>query len=304
MFTKSVPKVVSLWALLATPAFAAVHERLAVLPKGWTHVGTPAESQTVILQIGLAQQNLDQLESKIYAVSTPGSPSYGQFMDADAVADMLAPSSDAEPAVLAWLKRAGVTNAYSDGVYISFSTTVGTANSLLNTEFNYYESDGIYKLRTEEYSVPDDVEAHIDIITPTTFLGKTTAQAPIPNKLYPKMHIHSRQTSSINSTCATLITPACIKEIYNINNYTADPDSGSRIAFGSFLNQSAQTASLSQFETVQGIPQQGFTVQLINGGVDDQAINGNHGEADLDVEYIIGVSSPLPVIEYITGGSP
>jgi tripeptidyl-peptidase-1 len=100
-----------------------------------------------------------------------------------------------------------------------------------------------------------------------------------------------------------LITPTCLKELYNIQ-YTPDPNSGSKIGFGSFLNQSARTEDLSLFQTAQGIPQQGFSAELINGGVNDQAIDNNHGEADLDVEYISGISHPLPVISYITGGSP
>lgn len=331
MFSKCIFQALSLWFSLTLPIFAAVHEQLAGVPVGWTQVGAPAASDTMILQIALTQQNLDQLDAKILAVSTPGSASYGQYMDGDAVAAMLAPLDNASPAVLAWLKGAGVTNAYSDGANVNFSTSVESANSLLSTTFNYYENAGIQKLRTTEYSVPDDLQTHIDLITPTTYFGKTLPQVParkpqrkpqIPARKmghrvrdlairYYNGTTNSTASCSTNSTrndtidasCATLITPTCIKELYNIN-YTPDPNSGSKIAFGSFLNQSARTEDLSLFQTAQGIPQQGFSVQLINGGVNDQAIDENHGEADLDVEYISGVSHPLPIISYITGGSP
>ncbi len=294
----------------------------------------------MILQIALAQQNLDQLDAKIMAVSTPGSASYGQYMEGDAVAAMLAPSADASPAVLAWLQGAGVTNAYSDGANVNFSTTVCLANSLLNTTFNYYENAGIQKLRTTKYSVPEDLQVHIDLITPTTYFGKTVPQIPLPKVPAPKTPapktdhrardlyirhfngIHysngtmnsttnsttvgtsnSTTNDTIDASCATLITPTCLKELYNIN-YTPDPKSGSKIGFGSFLNQSARTEDLSIFQSSQNIPLQGFSVQLINGGINDQAIDNNHGEADLDVEYISGISHPLPIISYITGGSP
>ena len=293
--------VSSLFALLTTLATAAVHEALSALPNGWTQVGAPTGTQTMGLQIGLQQQNLDKLESTLFDVSTPGSASYGKYLEAEDVADMLKPSSEANDAVLAWLKGAGVTNAYSDGFYVNFTTSVNTANSLLNTEFDYYESDGIQKLRTMGYSIPDDLVDHIDIISPTTYFGKTTAQVPAPRVHKPTKPIAPRQ---VNASCADLITPSCIKELYHINNYVPDAKSGSKIAFGSFLNQSARRADLAAFETKFSIPSQGFSVQLINGGVDDQAIDANHGEANLDVEYIIGTSHPLPVISYITGGSP
>ena len=328
MFSDHILSAVSLCLSLALPTFAAVHEQLAAVPTGWTQVGAPAQNDFIALQIALAQQNLDLLDAKILAVSTPGSTSYGQYMDGDSVAAMLAPSGDASPAVLAWLTAAGVTNAYSDGAYVNFATTVYMANSLLNTTFNYYENAGIQKLRTIEYSVPDDLQTHIDLITPTTYFGKTVPQIPTrapwadrPRKMDRRVrnfvpryfnsttnstangYTNSTKNDTIDASCATLITPTCLKELYNID-YTPDPTSGSKIAFGSFLNQSARTPDLSLFQTAQGIPQQGFSVQLINGGINDQAIDANHGEADLDVEYISGISHPLPIISYITGGSP
>lgn len=330
MFSNPILPAVSLClSLLALHSFAAILvEQLATVPTGWTQVGAPTESDTMTLQIALVQQNLDQLDAKILAVSTPGSASYGQYMDGEAVAAMLAPSTDASPAVLAWLAGAGVTDAYSDGANVNFSTTVSVANSLLSTTFNYYENAGIQKLRTTEYSIPDDLEAHIDLITPTTYFGKTVPQMPAPKFLAPRLDhgvgelvfrsyngtmnsttngttcsTNSTTNGTIDASCATLITPTCLKEIYNIC-YTPDPNSGSKIGFGSFLNQSARTQDLSLFQTAQGIPQQGFSVQLINGGINDQAIDDNHGEADLDVEYISGISHPLPIISYITGGSP
>ena len=298
MFSTSTLYTAGLWSLFILPSFGAVHEQLVALPNGWTKVGTPDESSTITLKIGLQEQNLDQLESLVYGVSTPGSATYGKHMDRDDVSAILQPSSDSNTAVLDWLKQAGITNLDSDGTWITFATTVGTANKLLDSDFNYYENDGVTKLRTMGYSIPDSLSSHIDLVTPTTYFGKTTANAPL---LVPsKERIAARQVAP---SCANLITPACIKELYNIN-YTPDPNSGSKIAFGSFLNQSARVADLQAFETAQGIPQQGFSVELINGGVNDQAIDDNHGEANLDVEYIIGTSHPLPVISYITGGSP
>ena len=290
----------SLLLPLIIPVTAAVHEALDSLPAGWTQAGAPAGDQTMALQIGLQQQNLDKFESMLFDVSTPSSASYGKYLEAEDVASMLKPASEANDAVLAWLKDAGVTDAYSDGFYVNFSTSVDTANSLLDTEFKYYKSDGLVKLRTLGYSLPDDLVDHVDLVTPTTYFGKTSPQIPAPRVHTQTRSIEPRQ---LNASCAKLITPACIKELYNIN-YVPDPKSGSKIAFGSFLNESARRADLAAFESKFSIPSQGFSVQLINGGVDDQAIDGNHGEANLDVEYIIGTSHPLPVISYITGGSP
>lgn len=343
MFSNRILPLISLYLSLAPSTSAttnaALHEQLATVPVGWTEVGAPADNDTLVLQVALVQQNLEELDARIMAVSTPGNALYGQHMDSDAVAALLAPSADASPAVLAWLEGAGITDLFTDGATIILSTTVGTANTLLHTTFNYYENDGVQKLRTTEYSVPEDLQTHIDLITPTTYFGKTVPQRPMPGVNRREKRLVPRYLNKFNGTtngtnpsptnsatpgptgtatpsppnsttsrpvdpsCTDLITPTCLKEIYNID-YTADPNSGSKIGFGSFLNESARLADLFIFQASQGIPKQEFTVELINGGVDNQAIYGPHGEADLDVEYISGISTPLPIISYITGGEP
>lgn len=269
--------------LLGGFSLAAVHEKLAALPHGWTHVGDPALDSTIGLQIGLQQKNLDKLHSLIYEVSTPGHPSYGNHMEKEDVDALLAPGADTEKAVISWLKEAGVTAMHSDGHWVTFATDVGTANTLLNTKFAYYANQGVSKLRTTQYSVPDSLVKHVDLISPTTYFGRTSAQAPMSP-------VSPRQ---VDASCATSITPTCLKEIYNIK-YTPTGKTNSTIAFGSFLNQSARTQDLTLFEQRYGIPRQGFSVQLINMATNDQSVSNNHGEANLDVQYVcMSVSSPV-----------
>lgn len=256
------------------------------------------------LTIGLAQQNLHQLQSKLMAVSTPGNAAYGQHMEHDAVNALFAPSAIANASVVSWLKSAGVSQVSSDGHWVTFATTVANANKLLNTTFTTYQSSaGVSKLRTTQYSVPDSLSSYIDLISPTTYFGKTTSERPKFTRV--KRDGATKTKRAVDASCSTYITPNCLKELYNIGTYTPLANSGSKIGFGSFLNQSALYSDLSDYETYYGIPQQSFDVTLINGGVNDQSeATAQVGEADLDVENIVGVSHPLPVTEFITGGSP
>ncbi|MCJ1239867.1 hypothetical protein MMC14_007865 [Varicellaria rhodocarpa] len=280
-------------------AFAAVHDRLAIVPHSWTVVGSPESDQMMTLSIGLQQQNLHDIEPRLYAMSTPGHEDYGKHMSREEVTALLKPTDDTNAAVLTWLKDAGVTKLTSDGEWVRFATTVGQANKLLDANFMYYESEGVKKLRTLQYSIPDSLVQHVDLVTPTTYFGKTAAQAPVLH--YSEDQIASRQVSA---SCSSSITPACLKQLYNVGTYTPSATSGSKIGFGNFLNQTARTADLTSYESRNSIPSQGFTNVLINGGKDDQSTDNNHGEANLDVQNIIGISHPLPVTSYITGGSP
>ncbi|KAJ5377270.1 uncharacterized protein N7496_004679 [Penicillium cataractarum] len=286
---------------LAGQSMAVVWESLAAgVPSTWSLVDEPSASSTMALSIALSRQNLDQLGSKLTELSTPGKSSYGQWLSKDDI-DTQFPVVD-DTAVLKWLKSAGISNIATDGAVVNFTSTVETANKLLNTTFAYYKSGDSVKLRTTEYSIPSDLTDDIDVISPTVFFGKTRGAIPAPSKA---RMVEARKASSteVSASCQTSITPSCLKEMYNVGDYVPEPSAGSRIGFGSFLNQSASESDLTQYEELFDIASQSFTVELLNGGVNNQnASESDLGEANLDVQLIVAVSHPLPVHEFITGG--
>ena len=251
---------------------AVLMEKLEETPKGWTLANTPSGDSQMVLQVALTQQNLDQLESKLASVSTPGSASYGQYLDLDEVNAMFGASNESIAAVKSWLESSGVKNYAAQGDSIWFETTVSTASSMLGTTFhNFADSTGSMKLRTTQYSVPDDLAAHVDLISPTTFFGKTKAMRAVhrkPGRL-PKRRVSSHESLSKRqepASCKTTIQydnetipafgPACLKAEYDVNGYKPDPRSGSKIGFGSFLNESASFSDLFLFEQYFRIPPQ------------------------------------------------
>ncbi|MCJ1328981.1 hypothetical protein MMC10_005658 [Thelotrema lepadinum] len=294
-------KAVVVAAFASQALGAALIESLAGVPGGWSEASTPASSQQVVLSVALPQQNLDQFYKTVDSVSDPSSTEYGNFLQKSQVDGILRPTVASKTAVTSWLTKNGVSKISSDGFFVNFATDVETANSMLSADFKHYNKEGVSKLRTLSYSVPDDVAKHVDFISPTTFFGKTQAFRP-----YHSYGSHGKfESRAVDPSCANLITPQCIRELYNTVDYTPDfKASGSKIGFGSFLNQSARYADLAQYETTYNIPSQNFTTVLIRGGVSDQAIDDNHGEANLDVENIVGVAFGLPVTQFITGGSP
>ncbi|RAH64772.1 S53 family peptidase [Aspergillus aculeatinus CBS 121060] len=277
---------------VAAPALGnVVLEKIQAVPSSWSLVEEADTSSNITLSVALTRQNLDQLESKLLSVSTPGQSTYGQYLDADEVNAQF-PLAD-HSTVISWLTEAGVTDISHQGGLISFATTVGTANKLLNTTFSVYEKAGTQKVRTTQYSVPDSLSGSIDLIAPTVFFGKTRAERAAA--------FQAVKVARRSSSASQYITPTLLKQQYNID-YTPKASSGSRIGFGSFLGESALYSDLDLFTERFGIPQQNFTVELINGGVNNQEEDG--GEADLDVQNIVGLSHPLPVVEFITAGSP
>ncbi|OJJ46835.1 hypothetical protein ASPZODRAFT_151461 [Penicilliopsis zonata CBS 506.65] len=287
-----------LTALLATPALGVVLEQIASVPAEWTLVNAADSSASITLSVALTRKNIEQLESTLLAVSTPGSATYGQFLDRDDVEAQFPLANDS--GVVSWLEDAGVTNISRQGGLVNFATTVETANALLNTTFGVYASGATRKTRTTQYSIPDDLTADIELIAPTVFFGRANGDRNA--KIIGLVSSSQKTNTSEGTDVCDYVTPDCLYEQYSID-YTPLADSGSRVGFGSFLNESALYSDLDLFTEYFGIAQQSFTVETINGGVNNQTVDPE-GEADLDVENIVAISHPLPVTEFITGGSP
>lgn len=306
-------------ALLLLPLTqAATYSHYAAVPAGWTAEGSLASDTVQTFTLALTMQNIDQLETQLLDVSTPGSANYGSHWDEDTVNSYFAPSTSAVSDVTSWLEDNGITTYNVDGAFVDFAATVETANTLLNASYEQYTKAGTTKMRTLSYSLPDSVDEHIVLVDPGLYIGGSRAYMPIglPSKMTPtktrsepttannnKRTLVSRTT--IDASCQTSITPACLKELYNVGNYTPSVRSGSAVGFGSFLNESAIYSDLFDFEELFGIPSQNFSVVLIANATNDQNIEtASYGEANLDVQNIVGIAHPLPVTEFITGGSP
>ncbi|KAJ5524484.1 hypothetical protein N7494_011134 [Penicillium frequentans] len=279
---------------LAAPAMGVVWESLSGgVPSSWSLVDTPSDS-TMSLAISLSRKNIDQLQSTLTKVSTPGESEYGQWLE-KADVDSQFPVVSETP-VVNWLKSANITSYTLDGALLKFSGSVESINSLLNTTFANYESEGSVKLRTTEYSIPSALSDYIDIISPTVYFGKTRKALPMPRKLN---DLEARTT--VSASCEDYITPACLREMYNVGDYTPKVSAGSVVGFGSFLNETASQSDLADYQKLFDIPTQAFTVELLNGGTNDQN-STTRGEANLDVQLISAMSHPLPIHEFITGG--
>jgi tripeptidyl-peptidase-1 len=286
---------------LAAPAMGMVWESLSGgTPNSWSLASKPAANSTMALSIALSRQNLDQLESKLIKLSTPGQEEYGQWLEKDEIDSQFPIVDDAS--VVSWLHKAGISNIARDGALLNFTGSVDNINQLLDASFAYYQNGETVKLRTTQYSIPDELAEYIDIISPTVYFGKTRSAVPVISQPH-QLQARKSSPTEVAPACQTSITPSCLKEMYNVGDYVPKPAAGSRIGFGSFLNESAQQSDLEAYQTLFDIPTQRFTVELINGGVDDQnAPSSDIGEANLDVQLISAVSHPLPIHEFITGG--
>lgn len=241
-------------------------------------------------------------------MSTPDHPSYGNhFNTHEEMKRMLQPSSESTDSIRDWLEGAGITKIEQDADWVTFYTTVATANELLAANFQFYANSvkQIERLRTLEYSVPEALVSHINMIQPTTRFGQLRAQRAILHTQVKENDEAFRVNAmSAKPDCNSVITPQCLKDLYNVGDYKASATNGNKVGFASYLEEYARYSDLELFEknVAPFAKGQNFSVVQYNGGGNDQHSSGSSSEANLDLQYIVGVSSPVPVTEFSTGG--
>lgn len=319
----------ALSALVAV-ASARVFDSVPAIPKGWRFASAALATDKLSLKIGLKQTYADELEQAVLAMSSPSNPDYGKHLSREELRRYVAPTKRATDDVLSWLASYNI-QPFVDNDWVTISTDVATANALLDAHFDWYENEegGGLKLRTLSYSVPDAVAQHVDLVQPTTRFGNLGAAR---STIFDMTVLEDEEVAGVDfkasattaaAACNTTVTPACIKAQYNIG-YTP-PEDGNLVAFASYLEEYARYSDLTLFEQ-QVLPSaagQNFSVTLINGGLNDQSSTSDSGmwkigsfflrclnmtltretgEANLDLQYVLGVSAPIPILEYSTGG--
>ena len=147
------------------------HESRTNVPSGFVQNGAASPDTQLKLRIALVQNNPSGLIDSLYAVSTPGSASYGQHLSKEEVESFVAPAPQTAQIVNAWLQGAGVnaTTVSPAGDWLSITVPVSTANELFGTEFAVFthSKTGKETIRTLSYSIPSELTGHLDFVHPT-----------------------------------------------------------------------------------------------------------------------------------------
>jgi len=118
----------------------------------------------------------------------------------------------------------------------------------------------------------------------------------------------------IEDVCkAESVTPACLRQLYRTTNYIPTQLDRNYVAIVNYLNETSMEADLKTYlQRYRPDAQQDGKVSItrINGGSDDQtltaaqALKQQNAEGNLDGQTVVGITYPMRVKAYNTGGSP
>eukprot|EP01137_Pigoraptor_chileana_P011160 Opistho-2@61610 len=257
--------------VLLASACVALPVRRREAPAGWTPSGSPSDDELVTLTFALKQQNLDWLESKFWSVSNPLSRDYGKHMTAAEIAAVVRPTDKAVDAVTAFIASYGIrefTHSIGKDYIIVKSATVATATKMFSAEFaNYKHTTGRRAIRALDYSIPEAIAEHVDMI-----LG--LGDFPVLVRL---AHI-AQGKKTYDDEVKT--SPNSINTAYNLSSAVAtNPKSSQAVA--AFLKQYYSPSDLAKFQKNNNIAVR--DIDVVTGPND---ANNAGVEAQLDVEYI------------------
>ncbi|KAH7419956.1 peptidase S8/S53 domain-containing protein [Cadophora sp. MPI-SDFR-AT-0126] len=295
-----------------------VFESLHRTPQGWTQLDQPDPKTLLHLRIAVHMPDHDLFEKTLYEVSTPDHPSYGQHLNHEEVRALVKPKDTSTEAVLAWLKASGIpdTDIKDQGEWVNFRASVSKAEAMMGATFHYFSlnADKSHKkqIRALKYSVPETVAPHIAMIHPITRFGQLKAQrsAPFTTEYYAKVESIPEAPRvpdpSLNVTaCNATITPACLRALYNIGDYEADPAVNSQLGVCGYLNQYAKYNALDTFlqKYAPYAVSQNFSYALVNGGLATQNNTVDDDvEANLDIQYAASLGFETNITYFSTAG--
>lgn len=263
-------------------------------------------------------------------VSDPDHPRYGQHLSSEEVNALVKPKEETSKLVHSWLADNGITSdrlSYSpSGDWINCHMTVGDANKLLSTSYSTYqhETDGTVVVRTPEFSVPRELHEHIATIQPTnSFMRAKPKKTTLKISTLDVAELDLKQlqvdpaapagTASVAEACAgPLMVANCLRTLYGTINYVPKATNKTSMAISNYLGELSIRSDAKIYlekyrpDAVAGAAD--FKQFSIDGGTVDQVLNATHLQAQtgiegaLDVQTMLGIGWPVPLVSYSTGG--
>lgn len=186
--------------------------------------------------IALQPDGRELLEQTLHQVSDPSSKQYGKYLSGKEAKALLRPRQVSTDTVRGWLLKAGISTAdiESDGQFIHAEIKVEQAQSLLGPGYN--STLGSQTIPVS--SLPEEVGTHVTTIQ----YAPIPVQATYPIDNLPVAGPDPKQNQTEIpvdlEACNSTITPGCLRKLYHVGDYRAQPETSSLFGIVGFVEVS------------------------------------------------------------------
>ncbi|KAF8256739.1 Pro-kumamolisin, activation domain-containing protein [Lactarius quietus] len=266
------------------------------VPDDWTNLGHPAADTTIDLHIALKAENESALIDALNEVSSPDHPKYGKHLSKVQVAELVAPPTEVLELINTWLEHHGilpsskVITKHGGSQLTLIGVPVSRANDILGASYQLYHHIGTNTtvLRTLSYGLPEALLESVQTVVPTTNFGFPIRLGKNPSCDAGKRRRRSRRPQRertgqryicLRAHCGK---PECDRR-WRIHGDCPSPDD-----LVKFMRTYRAGGTYAP-----------YAVALVNGGTYNP--NNPGQEANLDIQYSLGIASPIGLIFYSTG---
>lgn len=267
----------------------------------------------------IKQRNRKYIEELLIQISTLGNEKYGKHLTRQQIADLTA-NPIATKNVINFLEDNGITyDATIYGEYIKAKAPISTWERVFSTKFDkYYNDEGhsIHRSR-DEVILPSEISSHLSYVL-------QTKDFPLRNTMKPLKVLQSKTKTTSNvgtypTACADGVDINCLNSFYGITiNKTAIAAAGpNKLLQGVYesINQTYSVADLATFQLKQNITVNPVYEVYCNGKnlttptpnecqfVGPCTDEDSCAEANLDVQYIMGIAQNVSTAVWYVSGS-
>ncbi|PON22920.1 aorsin precursor [Trichoderma gamsii] len=265
----------------------------------------------------MSQDNVDLAIASLLKISDPTSKEYGQHWSAQKVATAFAPSKQSLKTVMDWLSNEGILPArlspsHARGHFL-IRSTLGEAERIFNVTCSY-NSRQTDMIKCTDYTIPKSLSHLVDYITISSLNASRPVRTTNNEKRRAALGTNSRNrmqdkielSNNASVNCSLYTAPSCLREFYNIPPSTNISVNTSNtfgiyeIAWMTWLPEDLDKFfGLFQPDLVGQRP----VVDPIDGGYLQTNYNSTpfNLEADLDFQYALALTSPMPVLDVQVG---
>lgn len=204
-------------------------------PVGWTSLGPASRTHKLELTFAVKQTNTAKLEAALMNAADPDSPNYGSWLSNDAVHKLVAPAQASVDAVRSFLTANGVVDfadATPNSDFITAAVTISQAEALLSTTYEAFQhTNGHVVHRTRSYTLPAEVAAAVDFVSPTVQLPTIRTAVATPD----------------HGSFPTGNTPKSLRALYNVGTEMGSASPKTKQAVTAFLGQLYSASDLASF---------------------------------------------------------
>ena len=270
------------------------------------HVDPALPMERMILVLGAADDQEQELRTFLDSQQTKGSPDYHHWLTPEEFGLRFGPSPQDVQQVTNWLQQQGfsVGSIAKSGRWIEFSGTTAQVENAFQTQMRTYQApSGMHIANASDISIPSALAPLVRGVSLHDFFKKPLHRMNgqvhgVSDGTNPNATLHDQNNNVIHA-----LAPGDFASIYDLNPlYNALPlhfnGAGETIAI--VARSDITLADVSDFQTVFGLP--GNPPNVILNGPDPGDVSGDDVEATLDTEWSQAVA-PGATIDLVISAS-